>query len=80
MALAIGGNLHFSGKFLTLSTIRTVLQITGMATMVVALRYLPLVDAVFIVFILLVLVTLLSWTVLKEDVRKERLLACVVGS
>ena len=48
--------------------------------MVVALRYLPLVDAVFIVFILLLLVTLLSWTVLKEDVRKERLLACVVGS
>lgn len=56
------------------------LQITGMAIMVVALRYLPLVDAVFIVFILLLLVTLLSWTVLKEDVRKERLLACVVGS
>ena len=80
MALAIGGDWHFSGKFLTLSAILTVLQITGMAIMVVALRYLPLVDAVFIVFILLLLVTLLSWTVLKEDVRKERLLACVVGS
>ena len=80
MALAIGGKWHFSGKFLTLSAIRTVLQITGIAIMVLTLRYLPLADAVSIVFILPLLVTLLGWAVLKEDVSKERLLACVVGS
>ena len=79
MALAIGGSWHFSGKFLTLSAIRTVLQITGIAIMVVALQYLPLADAVAIVFILPLLVILLGWAVLKEDVSKERLLACVVG-
>ena len=79
MALAIWGSWHFSGKFLTLSAIRTVLQITGIAIMVVALQYLPLADAVAIVFILPLLVILLGWAVLKEDVSKERLLACVVG-
>ena len=45
--------------------------------MVVALQYLPLADA--IVFILPLLVILLGWAVLKEDVSKERLLACVAG-
>ena len=80
MALGIGGTWHFSGKFLILSAIRTVLQITGIAIMLVALWYLPLADAVSIVFILPLLVTLLGWAVLKEDVSKERLLACVVGS
>ncbi len=67
MALAIGGTWHFSGKFLTLSAIRTVLQIKAMAIMVVALQYLPLADAVAIVFILPLLVILLGWAVLKED-------------
>ena len=47
--------------------------------MVVALQYLPLADAVTISFILPFLVILLGWAVLKENVSKERLLACVVG-
>ncbi len=79
MPLAIGGSWHFSGKFLTLSVIRKVLQIMGIAIMVVALQYMPLADAVAIVFILPLLVILLGWAVLKEGVSKERLLVCVVG-
>lgn len=58
---------------------RSLLQIAGIATMVLALRHLPLADAIAIAYVMPFLMLLLGWMVLGEQVGWRRLLACLVG-
>ena len=67
------------GRVLWLAWLRTCLHILGIAAMFVALRYLPLADAIAIVFVLPFFMLLLGKFILKEEVGHRRLLACAVG-
>ncbi|PYE81228.1 DMT family transporter [Pseudoroseicyclus aestuarii] len=58
---------------------RALLHLAGMALMFIALRYLPLADAVAISFVLPFLVLLLGWLLLGEEVGPHRLVACILG-
>lgn len=59
--------------------LRTLLQTASIATMVLALRYLPLADAVAIFFVMPFILLLLGHFFLHEQVGPHRLIACIVG-
>lgn len=67
------------GRVLTLTALRTVLHIAGIACMVTALQYLPLADAVAIAFVMPFIMLLLGKYILDEEVGFRRLVACLVG-
>ncbi|MEM7302150.1 MAG: DMT family transporter [Pseudomonadota bacterium] len=71
--------LRMERKVFWLSTIRTILHIVGIGLMFLALRYLPLADAVAIAFVMPFIMLLLGRYVLGEQVGWRRLAACVVG-
>lgn len=58
---------------------RTLLHIAGIATMFLALRYLPLADAVAIAFVMPFLMLILAHWFLGEEVGPRRIVACIVG-
>ncbi|WP_093150215.1 DMT family transporter [Aliiruegeria lutimaris] len=58
---------------------RTLLQVAGIATMVFALRHLPLADAIAIAYVMPFFMLLLGRFVLQEQVGSRRLVACIVG-
>ncbi|WP_058313945.1 DMT family transporter [Cognatishimia activa] len=58
---------------------RTIFHIIGVGSMFMALRHLPLADAVAIAFVMPFISLLLGKYVLGEDVGLRRLLACCVG-
>ena len=58
---------------------RSLLLVAGIATMVLALRYLPLADAIAIAYVMPFIMLLLGRFVLHEQVGRRRLAACVVG-
>ena len=59
--------------------LRTGLHITGIGMMFLALRYLPIADAIAIAFVMPFIMLLLAHQVLGEEVGRVRLVACVVG-
>lgn len=59
--------------------VRTLLQMAGISAMFLALRHLPLADAVAIAFVMPFFMLLLGRFVLKEDVGPHRLFACCIG-
>ncbi|MHA3913800.1 DMT family transporter [Halovulum sp. GXIMD14793] len=59
--------------------LRTVLHVLGIGAMFVALRFLPLADAIAIAFVLPFIQLLLGHFILNEEVGLRRLLACAVG-
>ena len=70
---------RMQGRVLALAFLRTILHITGIAAMFMALRYLPLADAVAIAFVMPFFMLLLGHFILKEEVGSRRLMACLVG-
>ncbi|WP_204114753.1 DMT family transporter [Shimia biformata] len=75
----IGGRWWGTPRLMGLILIRTFLHITGIGAMFMALRYLPLADAVAIAFVMPFLMLLLGKYVLDEEVGIRRILACLVG-
>ncbi|MEW9837205.1 DMT family transporter [Mesorhizobium marinum] len=76
---ATGRTLAMTPRVMRLTVIRTVLHILGIGGMFMALRYLPLADAVAIAFVLPFIMLLLGRVFLDETVGPRRLSACVVG-
>lgn len=74
-----GQKMLVSRRVTVLAAVRTLLHITGIGGMFLALRYLPLADAVAIAFVMPFIMLLLGKTVLGEEVGMHRLLACAVG-
>lgn len=74
-----GAPLPTSPRLLAIMTLRTVLQITGFGTFIVALRFLPLADAIAIAYVMPFILLLLGGTFLGEHVGLRRLAACIVG-
>lgn len=73
------GVLRMPRRVVALSALRTGLHIVGIASMFVALRFLPLADAVAIAFVMPFIMLLLGRFVLGEEVGPRRLIACAVG-
>ncbi len=66
-------------RITTLTFVRTVLHILGIGTMVTALKYLPLADAIAIAFVMPFMMLILGKCALKEEVGARRIIACGVG-
>ncbi|MEL7299071.1 MAG: DMT family transporter [Pseudomonadota bacterium] len=66
-------------RYIGAIVLRTLLYIGGLATMITALRYLPLADAVAIAFVMPFIMLLLGHWFLGEEVGARRIGACVVG-
>lgn len=79
VALAMGISLRLPRRILPLVVLRTLLQMGGITAMFMALRFLPLADAVAIAFVMPFIMLLLGKYVLNEEVGLRRLLACIVG-
>jgi drug/metabolite transporter (DMT)-like permease len=78
--MATGGRrFAMSRRVAGLTVLRTVLHILGIGCMFLALRYLPLADAVAIAFVMPFIMLLLGWFFLGEEVGPRRIGACVVG-
>ncbi|MEM1428638.1 MAG: DMT family transporter [Pseudomonadota bacterium] len=76
---ATGGSLRVPQRLWPIMVLRTVLHIAGVALMFLALRYLPLGDAVAIAYVMPFLVLFVGWLTMGEEVGLRRLIACVVG-
>lgn len=74
-----GKTLVMTPRVLRLTAIRTVLHILGIGMMFMALRYLPLADAVAIAFVMPFIMLVLGHFVLGEEVGHRRFIACCVG-
>lgn len=74
-----GRKWRMSGWVLGFAWLRIGLLIAAIACMVIALRYLPLVDTIAIVFVMSFILLLLGNIFLKEVVGRHRLIACLVG-
>ncbi|MEM1352935.1 MAG: DMT family transporter [Pseudomonadota bacterium] len=68
-----------SARVTRLTVLRTVLHILGIGTMVTALKYLPLADAIAIAFVMPFIMLLLGKYALSEEVGSRRVIACAVG-
>ena len=76
---AMGGSIRMSRRVFWIMVIRTLLHIAGVGVLFIALRYLPLADALAIAFVMPFIMLLLGRMVLNEEVGRRRLFACVVG-
>lgn len=76
---ANGGTLAMSRRIALLTAVRTLLHIVGIGAMFIALRYLPLADALAIAFVMPFLMLLLGKVFAGEIIGWRRLAACVTG-
>jgi drug/metabolite transporter (DMT)-like permease len=74
-----GRPLGLTPRLLRLTALRTLLHIAALAAFFLALRYLPLADAVAIAFVMPFIMLILGRFVLGEVVGPARLGACAVG-
>ena len=74
-----GRRFAMSRRVAGLTVLRTLLHIVGLGCMFLALRYLPLADAVAIAFVMPFVMLLLGRFFLREEVGSRRIAACVVG-
>ena len=72
-------SFRMSRRVLLLTALRTGLHIVAIGSMFMALRYLPMADALAIAFVMPFLILLLGKTFLGEEVGSHRLAACAVG-
>ncbi|MBP7000339.1 MAG: DMT family transporter [Amaricoccus sp.] len=79
LALALGAEMRLSRRVLALTALRTVVHIAAVAVFFLALRALPLADAVAIAFVMPFVMLLLGRVFLGERAGTRRLLACAVG-
>ncbi|MGD9293646.1 MAG: DMT family transporter, partial [Roseobacter sp.] len=70
---------RMSRRVAFLTFLRTLLHIIGIGTMVTALKYLPLADAIAIAFVMPFIMLILGKFALKEEVGGRRIAACTVG-
>lgn len=71
--------LRLADGALKLSLLRTLLHIAGIGCMFLALRHLPLAEAIAIAYVMPFVLLLLGRTFMNEEVGWRRLAACVVG-
>ncbi len=74
-----GRTWRMSRRVFALTLLRTIMHIIGIGTMVSALYYLPLADAIAIAFVMPFIMLLLGHYVLGEEVGMRRMVACAVG-
>ncbi len=79
VARATGRGLRLPPHIMRLLALRTALHIVGISAMFLALRHLPLAEALAIAFVMPFILLLLGWAVLGEEVGPRRLIACAVG-
>lgn len=79
LVLATGGRLVLTRRMLALNALRTALQVAGIGCMYLALRYLPLANAIAIAYVEPFLMLILGHYILREEVGPRRLIACAVG-
>ena len=79
LLFATGGRLAMPRRALALVALRTALQVAGVAAMFLALRHLPLADAIAIAYVMPFIVLLFGWWVLDERVGWRRVAACITG-
>jgi drug/metabolite transporter (DMT)-like permease len=79
IVLATGRSLDLGLRMLGFTVLRTALHIVGVGAMFLALRYLPLADAIAIAFVMPFILLLLGHLTLGEAVGPRRLAACGVG-
>lgn len=79
LAPVAGRRMAMRGRVLALMVLRAGLQILGVAMMYLALRVLPLADAVAIAFVMPFMMLGLGWAFAGEEVGPHRLAACAVG-
>lgn len=70
---------RMSRRVAWLTFVRTILHILGIGTMVTALKYLPLADAIAIAFVMPFMMLILGRFALNEEVGARRIIACAVG-
>jgi drug/metabolite transporter (DMT)-like permease len=74
-----GRSLRMDGRVFRLTALRTALHVVAIGALFLALRYLPLADAIAIAFVMPFIMLLLGRFVLDEAVGPRRLAACAVG-
>ena len=79
LVYATGRVWRMSRKVTVLTFVRTILHIAGIGTMVTALKFLPLADAIAIAFVMPFIMLLLGRFALQEEVGGRRIAACSVG-
>src|SRR6056297_2562301 len=76
---ATGGRLAPGRRAFALVALRTALHVAGVGLMFLALRFLPLADAIAIAYVMPFLVLLFGWLWLDERVGWRRIAACAAG-
>jgi len=79
VVIATGRSLRMPRRLFILTWLRTVLHIIGIGAMFLALRYLPLADALAIAFVMPFLMLLLGKVFAGETIGWHRLAACIAG-
>lgn len=79
VVLVMSRQVEWRAGLLGVLALRTALQILGISLMFLALRFIPLAEAVAIAYVMPFVVLLLGWLFLGEEVGPRRLGACVVG-
>ena len=70
---------RMQGRVWRLSWLRACLHISGIAAIFIALRYLPIAEAIAIAYVMPFIMLLLGKYVLEEEIGARRMWACVVG-
>jgi drug/metabolite transporter (DMT)-like permease len=76
---ATGRAWRMSRRVTWLTLLRTCLHILGIGTMVTALKFLPLADAIAIAFVMPFIMLVLGKFALGEEVGARRIAACTIG-
>lgn len=79
VAVATGRDWRMGTRLRRLCWIRAGLHIAGIATIFVALRHLPIAEAIAIAYVMPFLMLLLGRHVLNEEIGARRMWACILG-
>ncbi|MCV6823839.1 MULTISPECIES: DMT family transporter [Halocynthiibacter] len=79
IVVLIGSKFRMRRRVLGFVVLRTVFHILGISTMFLALRYLPLADAVAIGFVMPFIMLFFGWLFLNEEVGPRRIIAAGIG-
>ena len=71
--------MHVIASSFHLIVLRTVLHVIGIASMITALQYLPLADAIAIAFVLPFIMLILGHYLMGDHIGTTRAIACIVG-
>lgn len=74
-----GREWRMNSRVTVLTFVRTLLHIIGIGSMVTALKFLPLADAIAIAFVMPFIMLILGKYALNEEVGIRRIFACAIG-